>query len=325
MDQTKHKDACLDIPSDLTELRSAGGGAARSQGGAPPRRPARPARQECSVHITFKNAENHFVKRIWNTFFKLDALCYYRMLDVLTFLCTLEVIDIVTAALSCVFNSIMFKSFKIFSTPEFKNFHYDENKNIIKNLYNFARNTIKQVTTVKVPKSRSKTCLVFGFLFCILPEFILRKIVLGPLMIVTFGLLLMTSWVGVFIFIPLFYLLWYIIKFVSKIILVFLAITTTIILTICVFLSAGLYFVFMTVFMLTIGIVLFFIYPLLFVLRVVILSAVTVIYYVLRALSMTKSCCFITDSSARIGSCDRADELRSVTLPINVVQTLEVS
>jgi hypothetical protein len=31
------KEDLLRLPSDLTELRSAGGGAARSQGGAPPR------------------------------------------------------------------------------------------------------------------------------------------------------------------------------------------------------------------------------------------------------------------------------------------------
>jgi len=203
----------------------------------------------------------------------------------------------VTNSFNFVFNSIMFESFKLFSTPEFKNFHYDENKNILKNLYSFSRKTIKQVTTVEIPKSRNKTCFVFGFLFCIFPEFILKKLVLGPLMFIAFGLLLMTSWVGVFIFIPLFYLLWYIIKLVSKIILVFLAIVTTTVLAVCVLLIAGMYFVFMVIFMLTIGIVMFLIYPLLFGLRVAILSVITLIYYVLRALSVIKTCCFVTEES----------------------------
>ena len=255
--------------------------------------------QECFIK-TFKDAQNHFVKRIWNTFVRLDTLCYYRLCNVVTLLCSLKVIDMVTDSFSCIFNSIMFESFKIFTTPEFKNFHYDENKNIIRNLYNFARKTTKQVTTVEIPKSKNTTCLVVGFLFCILPEFILRKVILGPLMIIAFGLLLMTSWVGVFIFIPLFYLLWYIIKFVSKISLVFLAIVTTTVLSICVLLIAGMYFIFMAIFMLTIGIVLFFIYPLLFGLRVVILSVIALIYYILRALSTVKTCCFVTEESAPV-------------------------
>lgn len=255
--------------------------------------------QECFIK-TFKNAQNHFVKRIWNTFVRLDTLCYYRLCNVLTLLCSLKVYDMVTDSFDFIFNSIMFESFKLFSTPEFKKFHYDENKNILKNLYSFARKTIKQVTAVEVPKSRSKACLVFGFLFCILPEFILRKMVLGPLMIIAFGLLLMTSWVGVFIFIPLFYLLWYIIKFVSKLILVFLAIVTTPVLAVCVLLIAGMYFVFMTIFMLTIGVAMFLIYPLLFGLRVAILSVIALIYYVLRALSVIKTCCFVTEESVPV-------------------------
>lgn len=253
---------------------------------------------ECFIK-TFKD-QNHFVKRIWNTFVRLDTLCYYKVVDVVTLLFSLKVLDMVTDSFNFFFNSIMLESFKLFSTPEFKNFRYDENKNILKNLYNFARKTTKQVTTVEVPKSRSKTCLVFGFLFCILPEFILRKVVLGPLMIIAFGLLLMTSWVGVFIFIPLFYLLWYIIKFVSKIILVFLAIVTTAVLTIGVLLIAGMYFVFMTIFMLAIGTVLFFIYPLLFGLRVTILSVIALIYYILRALSVIKTCCFVTETEESV-------------------------
>jgi len=254
--------------------------------------------QECFIK-TFKD-QNHFVKRIWNTFVRLDTLCYYRLVDVVTLLWSLNVMNMVTDSFNFVFASILFESFKLFSTPTFKDFHYNENKNILKNLYILARKTIKQVTAVEIPKSKSKTHLVFGFLFCIFPEFILRKVVLGPLMIIAFGLLLMTSWVGVFIFIPLFYLLWYIIKFVSKSLLVFLAIVTTTILAICVLLIAGMYFVFMFIFMFSIGVVMFLIYPLLFGLRVAILSVIALIYYVLRSISVIKTCCFITEESVPV-------------------------
>ena len=249
--------------------------------------------RECFIK-TFKDAQNNFVKRIWNTFVRLDTLCYYKLCDVVTTLCSLNVIAMVTDSFNFIFNSILFDSFKLFSTPAVKDFHYDENKNILKNLYNFSRKTIKQVTMVEVPKSRNKVSLVFGFLFCILPEFILRKIVLGPLMFFALGCLLMTSWVGVFVFIPLLYFLWYVIKFMSKVILVFLAIVTTVVLAIGVLLIAGMYFIFMAIFI-SLGAVMFLFYPLLFGVRVVILSVIALIYYVLRGLSVIKQACFLAD------------------------------
>ncbi len=243
---------------------------------------------------TYKD-DDHFVKRIWNTFARLDMQAYCMLIYVKRLLCFFKWKGIVNDSFNFLYRFVV-KTFNLFSTPEFKNFRYDENKNIVKNLYNFARKTIKKVTTVEIPKSRSKGCLVFGFLFCILPEFILRKVVLGPLMIIMFGLLWMTSWVGVFIFIPLFCLLWYIIKFVSKIILVFLTLVTTAVLAICVLLVPAMYFVFMTIFTLTVGIIVFLIYPLLLGLRVVILTVIALVYYIFRALSVIKTCCFVEES-----------------------------
>jgi len=196
----------------------------------------------------------------------------------------------------------MIDSFKLFSTPAIKdlNFQYDENKNIINNLYNFSRNTIKQVTTVEVPKSKNKISLILGFLFCIIPEFILRKILLGPLMFFALGCLLMTSWVGVFAFIPLLYFLWYVVKFVSKSVLVVLAIITTIILAVGVLLIACMYFILMTVFMFSLGAVMFLLYPILFGIRVVILIIITLIYYVLVGLSIIKKVCFLNEQSFKV-------------------------
>ena len=87
---------------------------------------------------TFQDAENHFVKRIWNIFVRLDTLCYYRLCDVIAYLCSLKVFDMVTDSFSFIFHSIMFASFQLFSTPEFnKTFHYHENKDILTNLYSF--------------------------------------------------------------------------------------------------------------------------------------------------------------------------------------------
>lgn len=57
------------------------------------------------------------------------------------------------------------------------------------------------------------------------------------------------------------------------------------------------YFVFMTIFMLTIGTVMFFIYPLLFSES---LSVIALIYYVLRTLSIIKICCFVTEESVPV-------------------------
>ena len=245
---------------------------------------------------TFQDAENHFVKRIWNIFVRLDTLCYYRLCDVIAYLCSLKVFDMVTDSFSFIFHSIMFASFQLFSTPEFnKTFHYHENKDILTNLYSFSRKTIKQVAAVEVPKSRNKICLVFGFLFYILPEFVFRKLVLAPLMFIPFGLLLMTSWVGVFVFVPLLYMMWYIIKLLSKIILVFLAIVTTAVLSICVLIIAATYFVFMTILFIIGSVIMFIIYPLLFGFRIVILSVIALVYYLLRGLSLVKTCCFVTE------------------------------
>jgi hypothetical protein len=256
---------------------------------------------ECFIK-TFKDAQNNFIKRIWNTFVRLDTLCYYKLCDVVTILCSLNVIAMVIDSFKFIFNSIMIDSFKLFSTPAIKdlNFQYDENKNIINNLYNFSRNTIKQVTTVEVPKSKNKISLILGFLFCIIPEFILRKILLGPLMFFALGCLLMTSWVGVFAFIPLLYFLWYVVKFVSKSVLVVLAIITTIILAVGVLLIACMYFILMTVFMFSLGAVMFLLYPILFGIRVVILIIITLIYYVLVGLSIIKKVCFLNEQSFKV-------------------------
>lgn len=250
--------------------------------------------QQCFIK-TFKDVQNNFVKRSWNIFVRLDTLCYYRLCDVVIYLCSLNVIVMVTDSFNFLFNSVMLESFRLLATPEFKNFHYDENKDVVKNLYSFARKTIRKITTVKVPKSRSKVALVFGFLLCILPEFILRRIFLGPFMFLAFGLLLMTSWVGVFVFVPVFYILWYVIKLISNALLVFLAIITTAFLAVCVLLIACMYFVFMTIFMFSIGTVMFLVYPMLFGIRIVVLSVIAVIYYMLKGLSVIKTYCFITD------------------------------
>jgi hypothetical protein len=78
------------------------------------------------------------------------------------------------------------------------------------------------------------------------------------------------------------------------------AIVTTTILAICVPLIAGMYFVFMFIFMFSIGVVMFLIYPLLFGLRVAILLVIALIYYVLRSISVIKTCCFITEESVPV-------------------------
>jgi len=250
--------------------------------------------EECFLK-TFKNTQNHFLKRIWNTFIQLDTLCYYRLCDIITTLFSLKITKMVNESLLFVFQSIMMDSFKIFSTPDFKTFYYDDSKSIHSNLYNFTRITIKTTTTVKVPESRNKLCLVFGFIFCILPEFILRKMILGPLMLITFGFLLLTSWVGVFIFTPLLYMVRYLVKLISKIIIVFIAIVTTAVLAVSVFIIAGMYFVFMAIFMFSLGLVIFIIYPILFGIRCIIFSLVAIVYYILKMLSVVKTCCFVTE------------------------------
>lgn len=258
--------------------------------------------------------DDHFVKRIWNTFARLDTLFYYTLIDVTRHLCAFKWRDMVNESLNFLFSSIVVKAFNLFSTPEFKNFRYDENKNMVHNLYNFVRKTIKQVTTVEIPKSRSKGCLVFGFLFCILPEFILRKVVLGPLLFIALGLLWMTSWVGVFIFIPLACLLWYIIKLVSKIILVFLALVSAAVPAIGVLMVPAMYFVFMAIFALTVcGIVL--LIPLFLGLRVVILAVIALVYYIFRPFSMYKSVCFVTEVSVPVSQSDTPDT-ESTTLSL---------
>jgi hypothetical protein len=242
--------------------------------------------------------DDHFVKRIWNAFARLDALFYYTLIDVTRRLCAFKWRGMVNDSFNFLLSSIVVKAFNLFSTPEFKIFRYDKNKNMVHNLYNLFRKTIKQVTTVEIPKSR-KGCLVFGFLFFILPEFIFRKVVLGPLFFIALGLLWMTSWVGVLILIPLACLLWYIIKLVSKIILVFLALVTATVLAICVLLVPAMYFVFMAIFALTVGGIVL-LTPLFLGLRAVILTVIALVYYIFRPYSLCKSCFFVPEESVPV-------------------------
>lgn len=236
--------------------------------------------------------DDHFIKRIWNTFARLDMMGLHVIISVQNFLCSFNYKSIVTETFSFLLNSVIFKSFNLFSTPAFKNFRYDENKSLVKNLGNFSCKTIKEVTTVRIPESR-RGCMVFGFLFCILPEFILRKVILGIPAIIAFALLWMTSWVGVFIFIPLGCLLWYIIQFVGKILLVLSALVTAAVLAIGVLLVPSVYLVLMAIFELTAGGIVLIIYPLCLGLRVVLLAVIALIYYIFNAFSVIKMCCFV--------------------------------
>ena len=194
-----------------------------------------------------------------------------------------------------IFNSILLESFKIFSSPSATQFVYSDSKSLIENLYGFTRKTTKRVTTIKIPQGRNKTCCIIGYIFYIIPEFILRKFILGPLLIIVFGLLLMTSWLMIFIFIPVLYLVNYVIKTVAKVITVFFAFITAISLTLCLLSGIFLYLNFVCCLLVIFGLFIFIIYPILIVLRVIILSIVTIIYYLLRLIKLSKKYCFIIE------------------------------
>jgi hypothetical protein len=248
--------------------------------------------QDCFIQ-TFKNAQDHFIKRIWNTLVKFDVICYYKLQSLIITLWTFNIFHTIQRSLNFIINSILLESFKLFKTPKFSDFSYDDNKTTLNNLYTFTRKTIKSTTTVVIPESRNRVCFIIGFICCILPEFLIRKFILAPLMFIAFGLLLLTSWVGIFIIVPVVYFAWYIVKLSIKVVTVILCIVFSCIFSIILILFVISYYLFISLLTKLVFISVFIVYPVLFVIRCFVLFMVTCFYYTLRTLSLIKRCCFL--------------------------------